>query len=80
MPNDILKMLADNPALFDATKKAVLDEFEFIATDDNSRTDEQLGQIVRAHMVGKRKIEEAFRKIGRLRSNEKQSTGQNPGR
>ena len=64
MDKEILKVIADNPALFDCLKKHILDEFEIETPQaDLSITDEVLGQIFRARLVGKNKVEAAFRKV-----------------
>ena len=71
MDKEILKVIADNPALFDCLKKHILDEFEIeIPQADLSITDEVLGQIFRARLVGKNKVESAFRKVATYRTQE----------
>lgn len=66
---ELLKTIADSPQLFEALKKHVLDEFrELDGERDSNYSDEQLGQIYRARVVGQQKVEEAFKKIARLRS------------
>lgn len=66
---EILKVVADNPALFEILKKVILDEFEAEAQQaDLGVTDEVLGQIFRARLVGKNKVENAFKKIYTYRS------------
>jgi hypothetical protein len=69
MDKEILKVIADNPALFDTLKKVILDEFEIEAPQaDLGVTDEVLGQIFRARLVGKNKVESAFKKISNYKT------------
>ena len=71
MDKEILKVIADNPALFDCLKKHILDEFEIETPQaDLSITDEVLGQIFRARLVGKNKVENAFRKVATYKTQE----------
>jgi hypothetical protein len=64
MDKTILKVIADNPSLFETLKRHILDEFEIEAPQaDLGVTDEVLGQIFRARLVGKNKVESAFRKV-----------------
>ena len=59
---EILKGLADNPALFAALKELIYEKFAMdqISTSMNN---EVIGQIVRANIEGKKKVEDAFREI-----------------
>ena len=60
----VLNIIADNNVLFETLKKLLLDEFEIEAPQtDLGVTDEVLGQIFRARLVGKNKVENAFKKI-----------------
>jgi hypothetical protein len=69
MDKDILKVIADNPSLTDALKKLLLAEFELeTPQSDLGVTDEVLGQIFRARLVGKAKVESAFRKISSFKT------------
>ena len=64
MDKSILKIIADNPSLTEVLKKHILDEFEIEAPQaDLGVTDEVLGQIFRARLVGKNKVESAFKKV-----------------
>jgi len=65
--NPILKTLADNPLLLEATKQAVLDEFKPIEVSDTD-DDVVLGQKTRALVVGMKKVSEAFKKIEKLKT------------
>ncbi len=68
---ELLKIVADNPALFDTLKKHLLDEFEVETPQaDLGVTDEVLGQIFRARLVGKNKVEMAFKKIATYKTPE----------
>ena len=65
----ILKVLADNPALFEATKKALLEEFEEVEVMvDSDRSDTQLGQMYRARIVGVQVVEAVFKRIAKLKA------------
>lgn len=61
---DILTTIADNQALLDAVKRVILDEFaDTSVEDDSTLSDEQLGQMYRARLVGLQKVDKAFREI-----------------
>lgn len=67
--NELLKIVADNPALFDAVKATVLKEFELDYTNMPVGVDHrQLGEIVSARLEGRRLVEEAFAEIARCKS------------
>jgi hypothetical protein len=80
MDNLILKTIADNPALFEAVKEAVLAEFDIDRLDTSQQDNHLLGEIVRARLEGIKKVEEAFRKIGQHKSVEPAKTEVMPGR
>lgn len=82
MDKEILRGLADNPALFDAVKKLLLDKFalDHINTNSWDATDEALGQSVRAKLEGKRAVEIAFAEIAAYRSVKPPPQGENPAR
>lgn len=65
-PN-ILTGLADNEALFEAVKSVVFEEFDKIEYSLNA-TNEHLGEITRAKLVGAATVELAFRKIAAQKS------------
>ena len=67
MPNEILKGLADNEALFQAVKETVLKQFTEVPYAEGA-SDELLGQITRARLVGRSKVELAFREIANYKS------------
>ena len=61
MPN-ILKTIADNPALFQAVKDTVLKHFSLDHMKDDL-PNEMLGQFVRSRLEGRQKVEAAFLEI-----------------
>lgn len=65
MPNkELLAIIADNENLLEVLKQLLLDEFEVETPQaDLGVEDVVLGQILRARLVGKKKIDDAFRKI-----------------
>lgn len=69
MERPILKIVADNQGLSDAIKEVLLEEFlmEDERTDD-MLSNERLGEMFRARLVGIRKVESAFKKIARYKS------------
>ena len=74
---DVLKGLANNEALFEATKKIILEHFEEVPFSEGA-SDELLGQITRARHVGRQKVEEAFRKIASYKTIPKSPDKGNP--
>lgn len=75
----ILQGIADNPALMEELKKLLLDEFE-TPNKEEHYTNEVLGQIVRARIVGVQAVERAFSKILEYRTPQPKVEGKNPGR
>ncbi len=59
---EILRGIADNEALFEEVKATVLAEFAEVPYAEGA-SDELLGQITRARLVGRQKVEAAFQKI-----------------
>lgn len=81
MDKTILKIIADNPTLLETLKKHILDEFEIETPQaDLGVTDEVLGQIFRARLVGKNKIEGAFKKVLNYRTIEEGGEKRNEAR
>lgn len=81
MTDPILKLVADNPALFDALLKHISDEFVFFATGiDANKTNDELGEIVRARLQGVEKVREAFKKILLLKTTNEQPVKTNQAR
>jgi hypothetical protein len=78
MPS-ILKALADNQLLFDEVKRVILAQF----TDPpyaEGTSDELLGQMTRARIVGRKKVEDAFREIAKHKSTPDQPERKNEAR
>lgn len=67
--NPILQIIADNPALFDALQNALLDEFntDISELEVDSLSDERLGQILRAGVMGTKEIKGVMKKILQLK-------------
>jgi hypothetical protein len=77
----ILKIIADNPALFDALLKHISEEFGALPIGiDTNKTNEELGEIVRARLQGSEKVREAFKKILQLKSTSEQPIKRNEAR
>ena len=80
MPNPtILTVLADNPALFEAVQTAIEEEFE-MEKIPLSLSNEGMGEMVRAHLVGRQCIKNAFAKIARHKTPDARNTIPNRGR
>lgn len=66
--DSLLKIVADNPALTDVLRNHLESHF----LQDDARTDaisdEQLGQMYRARLVGLQKIDAAFKEIASYKS------------
>lgn len=77
MPNEILKLIADNPRLIEALKTTLLKQFELEANTDGM-DDLQLGQMMRARLIGRQKIEDAFKEIAKFKSFETVKKAENP--
>lgn len=67
MDKNLLKIIADNPALFDTLKNVLEEKFSVDSLEINM-TNEVLGQMVRARIVGLRALEEGFKEIQRYKS------------
>lgn len=80
MPNDILKIIADNPKLFETLRDMLVNKFttdpELLAKLDNT----ELGQVVRANITGISKVGEVFRMIEAYRSSSDGVLPDNPAR
>jgi hypothetical protein len=62
MNDQILKIIADNPALCEAVRNLIL--AEFATNEDDLKFDNgKLGERVRARLEGKRAVERAFEKM-----------------
>ncbi|MBP9771419.1 MAG: hypothetical protein KBD16_00630 [Candidatus Pacebacteria bacterium] len=68
--NPILKNIADNSELLSAVKEVVLGYFNEGPYSDGA-SDELLGQITRARISGRKKVEDAFLKIASMKTIQK---------
>jgi len=68
--NQILRMIADNPLLFDALKELVESRFRENRDDDSGYTDERLGQMYRAQITGLREVRAAWKEISNFKTKE----------
>lgn len=76
---EVLKGIANNPDLLEAVKQTVLNQFKEVPTlYTESATDEQLGQITRARLVGIQKVEAAFHAIASLKTLPQTMDSENP--
>ena len=64
---EILKGFADNRELFETVKKVVLQKFSIDRLTEK-QNDIELGQTVRARLVGLQAVEEAFKEIAQYKS------------
>jgi len=64
---NILRLIADNQALFDAVKALLLKRFDSIPYAEGA-DDILLGQITRARHVGRQEVEAAFKEIASHKS------------
>lgn len=74
----LLSILADNTALLEETKEVILKQFADVPYAEGA-SDELLGQITRARLVGRQKVEEAFKYIESFKTNAQKSVEENPG-
>lgn len=76
---DLLRIVADNPQLMEALKRAILRQFRL----DNLGTNypnEVLGQLTRSRLEGKELVELAFKDISHYKSHDKKPETHNPAR
>lgn len=66
MPN-ILKIIADNPALMDALKEVIYKQFNFDNVS-NRMTNEEIGEVVRSRIDGKILVDNAFGEIAKYKT------------
>lgn len=78
--NEILKVIADNPALYQAVKELLLKKFEGDSVLSSTMTDEQIGQITRARIAGIDKVNAAFEEIARHKTTKPLPEKENPAR
>jgi len=78
----ILTVLADNESLMEAVRSVLERHFSVENVPMNSElSNENLGELVRARVQGKRLIDEAFKEIERYKTPGKpEPTGVNPAR
>ena len=76
--NPILKNIADNPELLKAVKEIILYEFEVDSGFTNGKTNEEIGEIVRARIGGGLLVEQAFKKIESYKVINKPEIKENP--
>ena len=82
MENNILTILADNPALLEALKKTILNEFS-LDEGYNFRSDvsnDTIGQITRAILSGRQRVERAFVEIKKYQTIPDEPIKTNPAR
>lgn len=80
MDKEILKGMADNPALFDAVKRVLSQHVGDIYQPTLAHSDELLGQMTRARMLATECIDRAFDEIARYRTIKTNPQGENPAR
>lgn len=79
MDKEILKTIADNPALREALRKVLEKQFALINLSLND-SDTVLGQSVRANLVGMSGIESAFKEIDKYKTIPDEPERVNPAR
>jgi hypothetical protein len=77
--NDILKLIADNQALFEAVRTLIREPFEKLEYPSTA-TNEYIGQITRAKIQGLQLVEEGFKKIATFKSSPDKPVTTNPAR
>lgn len=75
----ILKGIADNPALMEELKKLFLEEFQTPGMDVHL-SNESLGEMVKARLMGVSAIENVFSKILEYKTPGEKVEGKHPGR
>ncbi len=76
--SELLKSIADNPALTEALKELFLKQFE--DQGNTNLTDEALGQVTRARLDGIKKVNQAFKEIETLKTVKETPEKDNPAR
>lgn len=77
MSENILKTLADNPSLTEAVRACITKYFS-VDKLTSDVADIELGQMVRARLVGLQAVNDAFLEIARHKSAPKQEAKDNP--
>lgn len=81
MPNEVLKIIADNPSLTEALKEVLLKQFEMDPSEVHEDiTNENLGAMLRARLTGIDSVAKAFKEIAKFKSFEKSRQFENPAR
>lgn len=80
MPNNILTVLADNPALIDAVKAVLTKQFDSSPVMGVDTSDVVLGQFLRARMAGLKAIDDAFKEINQYKTTVDKPVQSNPAR
>ena len=77
MKDEILSLIADNPSLTEAVKAVIA---KYFSTDKltSDLADIELGQMVRARLVGLRALDEAFKEIAQHKTLSKVEKKENP--
>lgn len=68
MHNDVLRLIADNPALTEALRALLESKFLNDSKQTDEVSDQQLGQMYRARLIGLEKIDETFREIAKYKT------------
>lgn len=76
---EVLKLIADNPALLNALKGLLQKHFS-VDTLSTNMTNENMGQLVRSRLDGLEVLERAFKEIERHRTQKDKPLSQNPAR
>ena len=74
---EVLQGIANNPELLEAVKQTVLEQFAEVPFAEGA-SDELLGQITRARLVGRQKVESAFQAIAALKTLPQNMDKENP--
>jgi len=77
---EILKIIADNQKLQEAVRTVLMKQFMDTSSASDTLTDEQLGQFLRARIVGVKAVEDAFKEIERYKTVEQKNNLINPAR
>ena len=77
--DNVLSIVANNKALFDALKDVMKKQFDLdqIALEQSN---EEMGQVVRARLVGLIKVEQGFRAIEQFKTEKESRVEPNPAR
>lgn len=80
-PKEVLKAFADNPLLFETVRSVILNKFRL---DDAQQLvgleDKKIGEVIRARLDGRAKVEEAFKELSNYKTTKQRETIENPAR